>query len=106
MIERESNNMRGEVHIVLDICDFVADQPNRHLVAVFGGQDCATNDEPDLTLSVKAVDEEGREIKDDVYSPLFIVSVARLRRLCDMAEAMHKVGLDQWAESLGTGAKQ
>jgi hypothetical protein len=82
------------------------EQPDRQLVAWFYGRDAGCNDTSDLTFIVRTVDEDGNEIKDDRSSPLFIVSVARLRRLCDMAEAMHKVGNDQWAESLGTGAKQ
>jgi hypothetical protein len=75
-------------------------------VAWFNGSEAGCDDEADLTFIVRTVDEDGKEIKDDRSSPLFIVSVARLRRLCDMAEAMHKVGNDQWAESLGTVAKQ
>jgi hypothetical protein len=102
----KSNNMRGEVEITLDVYDQEHEQPDRQLVAWFHGRDAGDSDNADVTFIVRTVDENGNEIKDDRSSPLFIVSVARLRRLCDMAEAMHKVGLDQWAESLGTGAKQ
>jgi hypothetical protein len=103
--ERESNNMSGAMEIVLDVYDQEHEQPDRHLVAWFHGRDAGCSDEPDVTFIIRAVDEDGKEIKDDRNSPLFIVFLARLRRLCDMAEAMHKVGCDQWAESLGTVAK-
>jgi hypothetical protein len=105
-MERESNNMSGTINVILDVYDQEDEQPDRQLVAWFYGRDAGCNDTSDLTFIVRTVDEDGNEIKDDRSSPLFIVSVARLRRLCDMAEAMHKVGNDQWAESLGTGAKQ
>jgi hypothetical protein len=104
-MERESNNMSGTINVILDVYDQEDEQPDRQLVAWFYGRDAGCNDTSDLTFIVRTVDEDGNEIKDDRSSPLFIVSVARLRRLCDMAEAMHKVGCDQWAESLGTGAK-
>ena len=105
MIERKTNRMDGNIHIILDVYDQEHEQPDRQLVVWVDGSDAGVMDNAELTFIVRTVDEDGNEIKNDLAAPLFAVSVARLRRLCDMAEAMHKVGCDQWAESLGTGAK-
>ena len=48
------------------------------------------------TITVKRVEEPHGS-----SDAMFRVSIAKLRALCDMAEAMHKVGDLQWKDSLG-----
>lgn len=94
-----TNGMHGEIHITLDRTD-AGDSPDGvsyELSAAFFGDQQGSDNEPQVWLIV------GRDLKakGDDASHLFCVSTSRLRRICELAESMHKVGDDQFKHREG-----
>jgi len=87
----ETNGITGDLRIHLDRYDIEVDAPAVDLIAWFEGFDLGSNDEPDIVFTVKrTTQEEGNS------DSMFAISVKRLRALCDVAEAMHKLGKLEW----------
>lgn len=91
-----SNNINGELHVHLDRFDIDAENPAVDLIAWFEGHTLGDDTNPYIWLTVKRVDQPLGS-----SDAMFRVSTARMRRLLDMAEAMHKVGDDGWKQTLG-----
>lgn len=99
----EGNKCHGEINVVLDTTD-VGDSPTGRrfdLKVWFGGLDLGGDDEPTVWFTVNDERDRYHRNTDGDCDCMFNVSVARLRRICDMIEASHKVGLDQWKEVEG-----
>lgn len=98
MIDRNAtNNIRGELHVHLDRSELDEENPDVDLIAWFEGPTLGDDmKEPCVWLTVKRIEEPLGS-----SDAMFRVSIAKLRALCDMAEAMHKVGDLQWKDSLG-----
>ena len=94
--EMETNGITGDLRVYLERCDLDVDAPAVDLIAWFEGVGLGSDEEPDILFTVKRTTEEEGD-----SDSLFGISVKRLRALCDLAEAMHKVGRQQWAERLG-----
>ncbi len=75
----------------LDRFDFDESKPQVDLIAWFDGREMGVNTGADICFTVKRIDED-----EGMSECLFSVSVRKLRALCDMAEAMHKMGSEQW----------
>ena len=87
-----TNDMSGELEIMLDVYDIEHNKPDRQLCAWFQGYDQGSDDEPDVTFIIRTMDEDGQEVIGNDCAPLFIVPVSVLRRLCDTAECLYKMG--------------
>lgn len=104
----EGNRCDGEIHVVLGTTD-VGDSPTGRrldLKVWLGGMSMGDDEEPTVWLTVNDVRDRYRRTTDGESDAMFSVSVARLRRICDMIDAAHKVGLDQWSqveETTGAG---
>jgi hypothetical protein len=98
VIDRNAtNNIVGELHVHLDRSELDCEQPDVDLIAWIEGATLGDDmKEPCVWLTVKRVEEPHGS-----SDAMFRVSIAKLRALCDMAEAMHKVGDLQWKDSLG-----
>ena len=93
MKKQQTNGMTGESHFTLCIDDMADDQPVGELCAYFYWDEAGSDSEPQVHLI-------SRE-RDNPLTGLgwnYIMPVSQLRRLCDMAEAIHKFGLVQWRE--------
>ena len=91
------NNIHGEIHVVLDRSELDDDLPSVDLIAWFDGPSLGDDmKDPAIWLTVKRA-EEPLGSSDS----MFRVSIARMRALLAMAEAMHKVGDQAWKETLG-----
>lgn len=95
----ETNGITGDLRIYLERYDIEVDAPELDLIVWFEGCGIGSNDNPDILFTVKRTTEDEGD-SDAIFS----VSIKRLRALCDLAEAMHKVGRQQWAERLGGDA--
>ena len=98
-----SNNCDGNIHVVLDTSD-AGDSPTGQrldLKVWIGGMEMGSDDEPTIWITVNDEKDRHHRVTDGSSDAMFCVSVARMRRICDMVESMHKVGLDQWREELG-----
>jgi hypothetical protein len=96
-VKRSTNKIFGEIHVALDRFDLDEDKPAVDLIAWMEGPTLGDDTkDPSIWLTVKRADSP---IGDS--DAMFMVSIARMRALLDMAEAMHKVGDDGWKESIG-----
>ncbi len=94
----KDNNTSGEIHIILDTSD-VGDSPTgvQHDLKVWLGGDSMGEDEsPTMWLVVNDSRDRHTRVTEGESDCMFSVSTARLRQLCDMIDAMHAVGLQQW----------
>ena len=88
---REDNRTEGDIWIILERDDINVDRDAVDLIAWIEGLSLGSDDEPTVTfLAQKANEELGSS--ENIWS----ISVKRLRSLCDAAEAMHKVGVQQF----------
>lgn len=85
----QGNRIDGELKISLDISDLDIDKPAMELVAGVYGHSLGEDDEPSVTLFTRSPGE------DDGCESLWIISVRKLRALCDMAESQHRLGVLQ-----------
>jgi hypothetical protein len=98
MIDKNAtNNIVGEIHVHLDRSELDDSNPDVDLIAWFEGATLGDDmNDPCIWLTVKRVEEpHGRS------DAMFRVSIAKLRAICNMAEAMHGVGDLQWKDALG-----
>ena len=94
---KNTNNIKGEIHVHLDRFDLDADLPEVDLIAWFEGPTLGDDmRDPAIWLTVKRVDQPIGS-----SDAMFLVPISKLRALCNMAEAMHSVGDLQWRDSLG-----
>lgn len=92
-----TNNIHGEIHVVLDRSELDDDLPAVDLIAWFEGPQFGDDmKDPAIWLTIKRTEEL---LGNSDY--MFRISIARMRALLAMAEAMHKVGDDGWKETLG-----
>lgn len=98
MSDRLTNGMSGEVNIELDKTP--ANGCTYYLTAAFVGDQQGTDGEPQVMLYC------GRDSKVDGPNEIhmFCISTKRLRRICELAELMHKVGDDQFNSRDGGGS--
>ena len=92
----QTNNITGDLRIYLDQYEGNDEDPTRDLIVWFQARSLGADDEPTICFTIKRPEEE-----EGSSDALFFVSVARLRSLCDLAETMDKVALQQWKETLG-----
>ena len=97
----QTNNITGDLHIYLDQYEGDDEDPTRDLIAWFQARSLGADDEPTVCFTIKRPEE-----KEGSSDALFFVSVARLRSLCDLAETMDKVALQQWKETLDEGCHE
>lgn len=101
----KDNNTSGEINIVLDTTD-VGDSPTgrqNDLKVWLGGNSMGEDEQPTIWLVVNDTrDRHGRET-DGESDCMFSVSTERMRQLCDLVDAMHKVGLQQWDANAEVG---
>ena len=93
-----SNNTTGEIHIVLDTTD-VGDSATgitNDLKVWLGGNSMGEDNEPTVWLVVNDSRDRHQRTTNGMTVCMFSVSTKRLRHICDMIDAMHKVGNDQW----------
>jgi len=57
------------------------------------------DNEPTVWLVVNDSRDRHQRTTDGMTDCMFSVSTKRLRHICDMIDAMHKVGNDQWEAS-------
>ncbi len=96
----EGNKCHGEIHIVLDTTD-VGDSATgitNDLKVWLGGNSMGEDTEPTVWLVVNDSRDRHHRTTDGMNDCMFSVSTKRLRHICDMIEAAHNVGLDQWRE--------
>jgi hypothetical protein len=91
-LQQPSNNISGTIEIVLGNCA-PEDQYEHELVACLYGYDLGCDDAPSVTLFTRKPGSDG-------CHSLWILSVAKLRALCDFAESANRVGSLQWDEAL------
>ena len=92
-----TNNIHGEIHVVLDRSDINDKLPDVDLIAWFEGPQLGDDmKDPAIWLTIKRTEEP---LGNSDY--MFRISIARMRALLAMAEAMHKVGDDGWKQTLG-----
>jgi hypothetical protein len=89
----ETNGMSGESHFTLCVDDMSTDQPAGELCAYFYWDEAGGDKEPQLHLIAR-----DRDDPDNGHNWNFILPLSQVRRLCDLAEAVHKFGLVQWQE--------
>tara|TARA_R110000868_G_scaffold15696_3_gene71610 strand:+ start:2870 stop:3184 length:315 start_codon:yes stop_codon:yes gene_type:complete len=95
---KNGNNTTGEIHIVLDTTD-VGDSATgitNDLKIWLGGNSMGEDDEPTVWLVVNDSRDRYQRTTNGMTDCMFSVSVKRLRHICDMIDAMHKVGNDQF----------
>lgn len=88
----------GEIHIVLhttDVGDSFTGITN-DLKVWIGGNSMGMDDEPTVWLVVNDSRDRHQRVTNGESDCMFCVSTARLRKICDMIDAMHKVGDDQF----------
>lgn len=96
-MKQPTNNIHGEIHVVIDRSDINDELPAVDLIAWFEGPQLGDDTkDPAIWLTVKRTDEP---LGSSDY--MFCISIARMRAMLAMAEAMHKVGDQAWKETLG-----
>ena len=88
---REDNRTEGDIWIRLERDDLEVDKESIDLIAWIEGLSLGSEDEPAVTFLAQKVGEELGSSEN-----IWNISVKRLRALCDAAEAMHKVGVQQF----------
>jgi hypothetical protein len=100
-VKTEGNNTTGEIHIVLDTTD-VGDSATgitNDLKVWLGGNSMGEDNEPTVWLVVNDSRDRHQRTTNGMTDCMFSVSTKRMRHICDMIDAMHKVGNDQWEAS-------
>jgi hypothetical protein len=95
---KNGNNTTGEIHIVLHTTD-VGDSftgITTDLKVWIGGNSMGEDNEPTVWLIVNDSRDRHQRVTNGELDCMFCVSTARLRHICDMIDAMHKVGNDQF----------
>ena len=88
---REDNRTEGDIWIRLQRDVFEVDKESIDLIAWIEGLSLGSEDEPAVWFLAQKVGEELGSCEN-----IWNISVKRLRALCDAAEAMHKVGVQQF----------
>ena len=88
---REDNRTEGDIWIILERDDINVDKDAVDLIAWIEGLSLGSEDEPTVTFLAHKVGEELGSSEN-----IWNISVKRLRALCDAAEAMHRVGVQQF----------
>ena len=97
----KGNKCHGEIHVVLDTthagdsCTGIQND----LKVWLGGNSMGEDNEPTVWLVVNDARDRHQRVTDGASDCMFSVSTKRLRHICDMIDAMHKVGNDQWEDS-------
>lgn len=94
---REDNRTQGDIWIRLERDDLEVGKEAVDLIAWIEGLSLGSEDEPTVTFLAQKVGEELGSSEN-----IWNISVKRLRALCDAAEAMHKVGVQQFDEYEGS----
>jgi hypothetical protein len=97
----KGNKCHGEIHVVLDTTD-AGDSCTgiqNDLKVWLGGNSMGEDNEPTVWLVVNDARDRHQRVTDGASDCMFSVSTKRLRHICDMIDAMHKVGNDQWEDS-------
>lgn len=94
---REDNRTQGDIWIRLERDDLEVGKEAVDLIAWIEGLSLGSEDEPTVTFLAHKVGEELGSSEN-----IWGISVKRLRALCDAAEAMHKVGVQQFDEYEGS----
>ena len=94
---REDNRTQGDIWIRLERDDLEVETEAVDLIAWIEGLSLGSEDEPTVTFLAHKVSEELGSSEN-----IWNISVKRLRALCDAAEAMHKVGVQQFDEHEGS----
>ena len=97
-MKTDGNNTTGEIHIVLDTTDAGDSYTGikNDLKVWLGGNSMGEDNEPTVWLVVNDSRDRHQRVTDGASDCMFSVSTKRLRHICDMIDAMHKVGNDQW----------
>lgn len=94
---REDNRTQGDIWIRLERDDLEVGKEAVDLIAWIEGLSLGSENEPTVTFLAHKVGEELGSSEN-----IWGISVKRLRALCDAAEAMHKVGVQQFDEYEGS----
>jgi len=94
---REDNRTEGDIWIRLERDDLEVGKEAVDLIAWIEGLSLGSENEPTVTFLAHKVGEELGSSEN-----IWGISVKRLRALCDAAEAMHKVGVQQFDEYEGS----
>jgi hypothetical protein len=92
-----TNGTTGEIHIVLGTTD-VGDSPTgvTHDLKLWLGDSIGEDDEPTAWFVAEDSRDRHNRTTDGSSHQMWPISTARLRSICDMIDAMHKVGRDQF----------
>jgi hypothetical protein len=95
--QQGTNGGTGEIHLELDTTD-VGDSPTgiKHDLKLWLGDHLGEDDEPTVWLVAEDSRDRHNRTTDGSSHQMWSISTARLRSICDMIDAMHKVGLDQF----------
>lgn len=94
---KEDNRIDGDIWIRLERDDLEVDKESIDLIAWIEGLSLGSDDEPTVTFLAQKVGEELGSSEN-----IWNISVKRLRALCDAADAMHKVGVQQFEAHEGS----
>lgn len=106
-MKRPTNNTHGQIHVVLDTSDAGDSYTGKKmdLKVWIGGCTIGNADGPLVWLTVNDARDRHKRTTDGEDDCMFCVSIERLRNLCDMIEAMHKVGNDQFKHMEGADSE-
>lgn len=88
---REDNRTEGDIWIRLERDNLDVSKDAVDLIAWVEGLSLGSENEPTVAFLAHKVGEELGSCEN-----IWLISVKRLRALCDAAEAMHKVGVQQF----------
>jgi len=92
-----TNGTTGEIHIVLGTTD-VGDSPTgiTHDLKLWLGNCIGEDDDPTAWFVAEDSRDRHSHVTDGSSHQMWSISTARLRAICDMIDAMHRVGRDQF----------
>lgn len=92
-----TNGASGEIHIVLDTSEAGDSETGiSDDLKLWLGSHLGEDDEPTVWLVSNDSRDRHKRVTDGSTDRMWSISTARLRAICDMVDAMHKVGRDQF----------